>query len=83
MPGKKITLAEAKASKFDVLVIYCEAKGCDHSAEMPLTDAVARWGETTRLDEVTLRCSQCGSRNIEVRPGHRHGTIGPGGLSKL
>lgn len=74
--GIKITLAEARGSnRYAYLTIYCAgtpatAGGCSHSGEMSILHAITLWGAETRLDDLPLRCSQCGSRKVDVRPDH-------------
>ncbi|MCX7358136.1 MAG: hypothetical protein NT015_08355 [Alphaproteobacteria bacterium] len=77
--GIKITLAQVRAyDRWSYLVIYCQGApatgaGCHHSGEMSLMHAITLWGEDTRLDDLPLRCSRCGSRKVEVRSDHPRG----------
>ena len=79
MPGPtKITLAEAKAQGDFMLQFYCAnaAVYCSHSGEMRLDEAIARWGEHLRMDQVPARCRRCGSRDhvdVRARPPRRDG----------
>lgn len=71
--GRKITIGQARASGADALLICCagapSASGdCRHSSEVTMLLAIALWGETKRLDDLKLRCSLCGSRQVDVRP---------------
>jgi hypothetical protein len=71
--GHKITLAEARKSSAVGITIYCEAApaaagGCRHVGAIAIDEAIERWGEGRRLDELPLVCSQCGGRCVDVRP---------------
>lgn len=68
--GIKITLAQCVAQDADHLLIFCEnfAKPCSHAARMEVRDAIARFGAQTRIDDLPLVCSKCGSPRPEVRP---------------
>lgn len=48
------------------ITAYCEAGGCDHSADMP----AARFALTMPVPDVSLllKCSACGSRRIKTVP---------------
>lgn len=65
----KITLAQAKAQGGFMLMFFCQRPSvCSHSGEMRLDQAIDRWGESIRLDQVPARCSRCGSReHVDVR----------------
>jgi hypothetical protein len=61
-----------------MLMFYCEniAAHCSHSGEMRLDKAIIRWGGTLRLDQVSARCTRCGSRDfveVRARPPKREG----------
>lgn len=70
--GQKITLADAAESGAVALTIYCETRTgglmCGHSGSLTIEQALARWGPSRRLDALTLVCSACGGRQIEVHP---------------
>jgi hypothetical protein len=71
--GHKMTLAQARDG-FTHLDIFCASsiaagEGCHHSGEMSLLHAITLWGEEARLDDLPLKCSRCGSRKVDVRPG--------------
>ena len=70
--GRKITLGEAINSSAVGLTFCCEASpaaaGCRHAGEMSIVEALERWGDERRLDELPLICSRCGGRAIDVRP---------------
>lgn len=71
--GLKITLGEVRAlDRWAYLIVYCagtpaQAGGCHHAGQMNVLHAITLWGEDRRLDELPLRCSRCGSRNVDVR----------------
>lgn len=72
MQGRKITLADAFDGDAAALLIYCMNHavgfgGCFHSATLPRERALELWPGSLRLDELPLRCSRCGSRNVDVR----------------
>lgn len=75
---EKITLREATAGGCDGVLFYCDARGCGHSGEMPLDQAIAIWGVNARLDQMNPPCSKCSSRETETRP--RWPAVGPGGF---
>ncbi len=75
--GRKITLEQARRQGGDTLLIYCDRHGCHHHSEMSILHALALWGPERRLDELSLICSVCGSREVNVRPYH---PVGPGGM---
>ena len=69
----KITLGAARDSGVVALMLCCEARRdggapCHHGGELRLRDAIARWGEGLRLDQVPARCTACGARDVDVRP---------------
>lgn len=71
--GNKITIGEARACGAEGLLLSCagapvSSGGCRHSSKVTMLLAVALWGEHRRLNDLSLRCSLCGSRNIDVRP---------------
>jgi hypothetical protein len=81
--GRKITLAEAREQSPPTayLIIQCAGvlavePGCHHSGEMSLLHAITLWGEGTRLDELPLKCSRCGSRRVDVRVDYPRGAGG-------
>lgn len=73
----KCSIAECVSAGATGLLFHCLATPtyapvatvCHHSGKMPIADAIARWGEGCRLQEVRVRCSKCGGRMVEVRPG--------------
>lgn len=72
--GVKITIAQAKAQGDSELVCACASTpiggaGCWHSARIPFADLAQRIPDATRLDEIPLRCSKCGSRKVDARSG--------------
>ncbi|MDX2275052.1 MAG: hypothetical protein NW206_06335 [Hyphomonadaceae bacterium] len=76
----KITLGQA-AARDTYLIVYCmnhavQYGGCFHSAEMPMAEAIDRWGERTPLDRLPFVCTRCGSRNVDVRSDHPRGIGG-------
>jgi hypothetical protein len=76
--GRKITLAASRASRAVRLLVDCMGEGCCHRAEMDLEAMISRVGGDVRMDDVRFRCSACGSRRVDVRPGWP--PTGPGGL---
>lgn len=85
---RQISLAQCARQGDTVLHVYCvtERAGkalygggpnvCGHRGQMPISDAIARWGEETSLsDLVGLRCSVCGGSNVHIQSdGVRIGT---------
>ena len=72
--GVKITIAQAKAQGHSELICYCASTpiggaGCWHSARIAFADLPHRISDAARLDEIPLRCSQCGSRKVDARSG--------------
>src|SRR5262245_27892943 len=70
--GRKVSLATVRQTGSARLIFYCmnhaaQYGGCFHSGEMTVMLAIALWGADRRLDELPLRCSACGSRNVDVR----------------
>lgn len=51
--------------------------GCYHRGEMPLADAIARWGADAQIQNVRVVCAKCGSRKIDIRSSAPRG---PGGM---
>lgn len=74
--GRKITLGQAReTNRYSWLTIQCTGApitgpGCHHAGEMSLLHAITLWGHDRCLDDLPLRCSQCGSRNVDVRTDH-------------
>lgn len=40
---------------------------CGHRAEMPVADAIARWGGDISLSDLPVVCSACGGRDFDAR----------------
>lgn len=71
--GIKITLGEVRECGAIGLTASCVGApvmsgGCRHSSKLTVIQAIALWGEDRRLDDLSLRCSVCGSRQVDVRP---------------
>jgi hypothetical protein len=76
---RKVSLATAARSGMTWLIVHCETEKatpravrhatnvCGHSAQMPIADAIARWGEDASLSDLPLVCSVCGGRNVDTR----------------
>jgi hypothetical protein len=46
---------------------HCYAPGCQHGAALDLKALVARHGVNAEFRKDRLRCSKCGSRNVQIR----------------
>lgn len=71
--GVKITIGQARDSGAVGVLFYCAnyfetPGGCGHSSNMTMLLAIALWGPDVRLDDLKLKCSKCGSREVDVRP---------------
>lgn len=81
--GEKVSLGDLATDNGVVgLIIYCGAGraqygGCFHSSQMPIGEAVRRWPLRWRLDRLPLRCSKCGSREVDVRADRPYKPTGP------
>lgn len=38
---------------------------CRHKALIPINEAIARWGEDRRMDDLPVRCSKCGAPRFD------------------
>jgi hypothetical protein len=68
--GIKITIGEAREAGCAGISMYClnHARGCWHRSSMTMMLAIALWGPDKRLDDLPLKCSSCGAREVDVRP---------------
>ena len=76
---RKISLAQCVRQGDTTIDIWCVTpdpknpgygggpKVCGHRGEMPIADAITRWGKATSLSDLPLVCSVCGGREIDVR----------------
>lgn len=79
--GVKISLDQARAQGETTLYIYCVATpaqgaGCHHAGQMPIADAIVRFGGGVALDDLPFVCSKCGARRVDVRAEHARGIGG-------
>src|SRR5262249_41428731 len=67
-PGPIPTLGEL-AGQASWVHVYCEARGCHHSAPLKLADAIARFGEQASSDvlRTRIRCTACGAIGATIR----------------
>lgn len=75
---QKITLGEARESQIEAVGLTCIAleRRCFHHAEIPVSEAIARWGEYRRMDDLPVYCGKCrsprfredGEPNVYVTP---------------
>ena len=58
------TIASTRALGMTTVTAFCEARGCEHHAIVPLE----RWPEALPIPDLALRlqCSKCGSRKIRM-----------------
>lgn len=75
---EKITLAQAVSQGGTIAELRCvtplppdvrrpgSIRSCFHARDIPIADLLARYPETTRLNEIRGRCSVCGGRDIDV-----------------
>jgi hypothetical protein len=50
-----------------MVTAHCCASSCQHNAELDLNALAARFGMDAEFRKDLLRCSRCGSRNVQVR----------------
>jgi hypothetical protein len=67
-PGPAPTLGQT-AAHATWFWVYCEARGCHHSAPLKLAPPIARFGEDATNDrfQPLLRCSKCSAHNTSFR----------------
>jgi hypothetical protein len=70
--GVKITLGQAILQGDRIAMFHCEAwrptgAPCGHTGEARLIELIDSWGPHTRLDELPVRCTACGSQQVDVR----------------
>ena len=67
-PGPIPTLGELSRQASWVHV-YCEARGCHHSAPLRLGEVIARYGEDAGSDvlRTKTRCTACGAIGATIR----------------
>jgi hypothetical protein len=84
-----ITIKQAYEQGSLRLVFGCTSQACmmhpdwgwigGHESKIDIEAAMKRWGEGRRLDEISARCSRCGSRafvHVTVEPPGRTGKRG-------
>lgn len=75
---RKITIAQAVKQGDVTLEIWCVGPGqrvpyggganvCGHHAEMKINKAIELFGAERSLSDLPLRCSVCGSREVDTR----------------
>ena len=66
---QKITMAQLRASGVRGLLVYCNDFTCSHS----LAISGDPWPDDVRLSDLEphFRCTVCGKRGADVRPGWR------------
>ncbi|WP_325059881.1 hypothetical protein [Vitreimonas sp.] len=64
-----ITLKQAYEQGSLRVAFYCVRPGaCAHVGKVDIREAIRRWGEERRLNEIPARCGRCGSRDhVSVR----------------
>ena len=75
---RKITIGQAVKQGDVTLEIWCVGPGkgapcgggpnaCGHHSAMPITRAIELFGEATSLRDLRVRCTACGSREVDAR----------------
>ena len=66
---RAFTLTTFRDFMDDGLVVsaHCYARACGHKALLDLQVLAARFGIDSTFDRRKLRCSACGSRNVQIR----------------
>lgn len=64
VPGRNSSLGLLAAHRLDLL-LSCDV--CEHWADVPIQEAIARYGERADYEEVHGLCTACGSRRTTVR----------------
>jgi hypothetical protein len=75
---RKITIGQAVKQGDVTLEIWCVGPGkgapygggpnaCGHHSAMPITRAIELFGEATSLSDLRVRCTTCGSREVDAR----------------
>jgi hypothetical protein len=67
-PGPIPTLGEL-ARQASWVHVYCEARGCHHSAPLRLAEVIVRYGEeaSSNVLRVRTRCTACGAIGATIR----------------
>jgi 2-hydroxychromene-2-carboxylate isomerase len=58
------------------IAAHCYQPGCQHRVTLDLERLAERFGMDTPFDRHKLRCSACGSRNVQVRVSALSGLAG-------